>query len=250
MAKQKGMKIEAVLNNDIIGSDVSGNGRSASSVLRVFAAPPEDSPARELGRYVKQIAERYVPSMRVEMVFRGDRFLRGGDHTPFVNQGFAAVRLTTPSEYFDNQHTVTDTFANTSVPYTARVARMNGAALASLALAPAPPVLNWTWASGPNKGGHVPLLTRGKSGYDAVLHWLPNTEENLAGYAVVMRSTTSPVWERETWVGNVTSYTMPDVSIDDVVIGVKAFDKDGNQSLVSPYMEPVLPSMLTPATLK
>ena len=248
MAKQKGMKIEAVLNNDIIGSDVSGNGRSASSVLREFAAPPEDSPARELGRYVKQIAERYVPSMQVEMVFRGDRFLRGGDHTPFVNQGFAAVRLTTPSEYFDNQHTVTDTFANTSVPYTTRVARMNGAALASLALAPAPPVLNWTWASGPNKGGHVPLLTRGKSGYDAVLHWVPNTEENLAGYAVVTRSTTSPVWERETLVGNVTSYTMPDVSIDDVVIGVKAIDKDGNQSLVSPYTEPVLPSLMTPAT--
>jgi hypothetical protein len=188
--------------------------------------------------------------MQVEMVFRGDRFMRGGDQTPFVNQGYAAVRLTTASENYDNQHTTTDTFANTSVPYTTRVVRMNAAALASLALAPAPPVLNWTWASGPNKGGHVPMLTRGKSGYDAVLHWMPNTEENLAGFAVTMRSTTSPVWERETWVGNVTSYTMNDVSIDDVVIGVKAVDRDGNQSLVSPYMEPVLPSMLTPATAK
>jgi Zn-dependent M28 family amino/carboxypeptidase len=250
MAKQKGMRIEAVLNNDIIGSDVAGNGRSAGNVLRVFAAPPEDSPARELARYLKQMAERYVPSMQVQMVFRGDRFMRGGDHTPFVNQGYAAVRLTTASENYENQHTTTDTFANTSVPYTTRVVRMNAAALASLALAPAPPVLNWTWASGPNKGGHVPLLTRGKSGYDAVLHWLPNVKENLAGYAVTMRSTTSPNWERETWVGSATSYTMSDVSIDDVVIGVKAVDKDGNQSLVSPYMEPVLPSMLTPATAK
>jgi hypothetical protein len=247
MAKEKGMRIEAVLNNDIIGSDVAGNGRSAGSVLRVFAAPPEDSPSRELGRYLKQVAERYVPSMHVEMVFRRDRFLRGGDHTPFVNRGYAAVRLTSAGENYDNQHTITDTFANTSVPYAARVVRMNAAALASLALAPAPPVLNWTWASGPNKGGHVPLLTRGKSGYDAELHWLPNPEENLAGYAVMIRSTTSPFWERETWVGNVTSYTMPDVSIDDVAVGVKAVDKDGNQSLVSPYMEPVLPSMLTPA---
>jgi hypothetical protein len=96
----------------------------------------------------------------------------------------------------------------------------------------------------------VPLLTRGKSGYDAVLHWLPNTEPDLAGYSVLMRSTTSPLWEREVWVGNVTSYTMPDVSIDDVVIGVKSVDKDGNASLVSPYMEPVLPAMLTPATAK
>jgi hypothetical protein len=94
----------------------------------------------------------------------------------------------------------------------------------------------------------VPLLTRGKSGYDAVLHWLPNTEPDLAGYSVVIRSTTSPAWEREVWVGNVTGYTMPDVSIDDIVIGVKAVDKDGNASLVSPYREPVLPSMITPTT--
>ncbi len=250
MAKQKGMQIEAVLNNDIIGSDVSGNGQSATNVLRLFAAGSDDWSVRELGRYVTQVGERLVPSMRVKMVFRGDRFLRGGDQTPFVNQGYAAVRLTTASENYANQHSTTDTFANTSVPYAARVARINGAALASLALAPAPPVLNWTWESGPNKGGHVPLLTRGKSGYDAVLRWIPNTEPDLAGYSVLMRSTTSPVWEREVWVGNVTSYAMPDVSIDDVVIGVKAVDKDGNASLVSSYMEPVLPAMLTPATAK
>jgi len=237
-AKQDGMQIEAVLNNDIIGSDVSGNGQSATQVLRVFSAGPDDSAQRELARYTKLMAERYVPSMQVQMVFRGDRFRRGGDHRSFVDQGFAAVRLTSASEYYDNQHTITDTFANTSVPYATRVTRMNAAVLASLALAPAPPVLNWTWSSGPNKGGHVPLLTRGKSGYDAVLHWLPNTEAGLAGYAVMLRSTTSPVWERETWVGNVTSYTMPDVSIDDVVIGVKAVDRDGNQSLVSCYLEP------------
>jgi putative aminopeptidase FrvX len=250
MAKKTGMQIEAVLNNDIVGSDVAGNGHSATRVLRLFAAGPEDSPTRDLGRYMKQIAERFVPSMQVQMVFRQDRFLRGGDHTAFLNQGIPAVRLTTASENYKNQHSTTDTFANTSVPYTTRIARMNAAVLASLALAPAPPVLNWTYSSGPNKGGHTPLLTRGKSGYDAVLHWLPNTEPDLAGYAVVMRSTTSPAWERETWVGNVTSYAMPDVSIDDVVIGVKAVDAAGNQSVVSSYMEPVLPGSLTPATAK
>jgi len=249
-AKKDGMQIEAVLNNDIIGSDVSGNGRSATNVLRVFSGGADDSPQRELARYTKLMAERYVPSMQVQMVFRGDRFLRGGDHTPFVNQGFAAVRLTSASEKYENQHTTTDTFANTSVPYAARVARMNAAVLASLALAPSPPLLNWTWGSGPNKGGHVPLLTRGKSGYDAVLHWLPNTEADLAGYAVLVRSTTSPVWEREVWVGNITTYSMPDVSIDDIVIGVKAVDKDGNQSVVSCYTEPVLPAQLTPAEKK
>jgi hypothetical protein len=249
-AKQEGMQIEAVLNNDIIGSDMSGDGRAATNVLRVFSAGPDDGVTRELGRYTKLIAERYVPSMQVEMVFRRDRFLRGGDHTPFVNQGFAAVRLTSAAENYGNQHSTTDTFANTSVPYATRVIRMNAAVLASLALAPSPPVLNWTWASGPNKGGHQPLLTRGKSGYDAVLHWMPNSEPDLAGYAVMIRSTTSPVWERETWVGNVNTYTLPDVSIDDVVIGVKAVDRDGNQSIVSCYAEPVLPSQITPAEKK
>jgi hypothetical protein len=249
-AKRDGMQIEAVLNNDIIGSDVSGNGRSSTNVLRVFSASPDDSTPRELARYTKLMAERYVPSMQVQMVFRGDRFMRGGDHRPFANQGFAAVRLTSASENYQNQHTITDTFANTSVPYATRVIRMNAAVLASLALAPAPPALNWTWASGPDKGGHVPLLTRGKSDYDAVLHWLPNAEPDLAGYAVVVRSTMSPVWEREIWVGNVTSYTMPDLSIDDVVIGVKAVDREGNQSIVSCYTEPVLPSMITPAEKK
>ncbi len=249
-AKKDGMQIEAVLNNDIIGSDVSGNGRSITNVVRVFSAGPDDSAQRELARYTKLIAERYVPSMQVEMVFRGDRFLRGGDHRAFVEAGFPAVRLTSASENYDNQHTVTDTFANTSVPYATRVIRMNAAVLATLALAPAPPVLNWTWSSGPDKGGHEPLLTRGKSEYDAVLHWLPNTEPDLAGYAVLVRSTTSPVWEREIWVGNVTSYTMPDLSIDDVVIGVKAVDREGNQSVVSCYTEPVLPGLLTPAEKK
>lgn len=250
MAQHAGMQIEAVLNNDIIGSDVAGNGQSATNVVRLFAGPSEDSPVRELGRYVKEIGERLVPSMRVNMVFRRDRFLRSGDHAPFVKQGYAAVRLTAASENYQNQHTATDTFAHTSVSYAARVTRINGAALAALALAPAPPVLNWTWNSGPNKGGHVPLLTRGKSGYDAVLHWLPNQEPDLAGYSVVIRSTTSPVWEREVWVGNVTRYAMPDVSIDDIVIGVKAVDQDGNASLVSPYLEPVTPALITPATPK
>ena len=252
-AKARNMQIEAVLNNDIIGSEVAGNGRTANNRLRVFAEGPEDSPARALARYTKEIAERYLPSMTVDLVFRRDRFGRGGDHTPFVREGFAAVRLTTPSENYANQHSATDTFANASAPYTTRVARMNGAVLASLALAPKPPVVTRppaprrasgdeaapTDAAAPvarGTGRVPPLLTRGKSGYDAALHWLaPDPEPDLAGYAVVIRATTSPVWEREIYVGNVTEYTIPDLSIDDIVIGVKAIDKDGNQSLVSAY---------------
>lgn len=245
-AKQHGQQIEAVLNNDIIGSDVAGNGRSANSVLRVFGDGPEDSPSRALLRYIKLMAERYVPSMKVEMVFHRDRFGRGGDHTSFLTQGFAAVRLTTPAEFYDNQHTATDTFSATSVSYTTRVARMNAAALAGLALAPAPPVVNYTYQSGERKGDRSPMLSRGKSGYDAVLRWQPSTARDIAGYAVVTRSTTAPNWEREIWVDNTTSFVMPDVSIDDIVIGVKAVDRDGNQSLVSAYLEPVTQTLTAP----
>jgi hypothetical protein len=88
------MKIEAVLNNDIIGTDVAGNGRSANNHVRLFSEGPEDSPSRALARYTKEIAERYFPSMIVDLVFRRDRFGRGGDHTSFNREGFAAVRLT------------------------------------------------------------------------------------------------------------------------------------------------------------
>jgi hypothetical protein len=239
-AKKAGLQIEAVLNNDIIGSDLAGNGRAANGTLRIFGDGPEDSPSRALLRYVKETAERYVPSMDTQMIFRRDRFLRGGDHTSFANEGYAAVRFTSAAENYANQHKVTDTFANTSVPYTARVTRVNAAALASLALAPRPPEVNWIYESGRDKGRRVPMLTRGRSGYDAALRWIASPDPDVAGYTVLMRSTTSPVWERELYVGNVDRYVMPDVSIDDRVIGVRAVDKDGNQSLVAAYLEPTI----------
>jgi hypothetical protein len=178
--------------------------------------------------------------MQIDAIFRRDRFLRGGDHTPFSNQGYAAVRFTSAAEHYANQHRVTDTFANTSVPYTTRVTRVNAAALGSLALAPQAPQVNWTWQSGRDKGRLVPMLSRGRSGYDAVLRWLPSPEPDVAGYMVVMRSTTAPAWEREVYVGNVDRYVMSDVSIDDRVIGVRTVDKDGNQSLVATYLEPTV----------
>jgi len=271
-AKEKKMEIEAVLNNDIIGTDVSGDGRSANDHVRVFSEGPEDSGSRSLARYTKEIGERYMPSMKVDLIFRRDRFGRGGDHTSFNREGFTAVRLTTANENYANQHSATDTFANASVPYTTRVAKINAAVLASLALAPKPPVVTrppfqrGQGRGGQGRGGEAqgaeaqagraggrgeggggfqggrgrgpagPGLTRGPSGYDAALRWaMPNPEPDLAGYAVVIRDTTSPVWQREIYVGNVTQYTIPDLSIDDVVIGVKAIDKDGNQSLVSAY---------------
>jgi len=236
-ARQENNLIDGVLNNDIIGSDVSGNGRTGNGTLWIFSEEPADSPSRQLARYIKDIGERYFPAMKVDLIFRADRFGRGGDHTPFNQEGYAAVRFTTPNENFANQHSVTDTFANTSVPYTTRVVRSNAAALASLALAPKAPVTAQPIATGPRKGQLTPMISRGRTRYDAQLRWKnENPEPDLLGYAIVMRRTTSPDWEKEIFVGDVTEYTFKDVSIDDVVFGVKAIDRDGNESLVSPYV--------------
>ena len=238
-ARKAKASIEAVLNNDIIGNDRAGNGIVMTHTVRVFSADPADSPSRSLARYIFDTAPRYVPSMRVDLVFRSDRFGRGGDHTPFNREGYAAVRFTTPAEALDLQHTEKDTFEAASPAYTARVAKVNAAALASLALAPKPPdVDRLVPARGPSRPAVLsPNLARGKSRYDAVLRWKnPDPEADLLGYAVVIRSTSTPYWEREIFAGNVVEYTLKDFSIDDVIIGVKAIDKTGIESMVSAYV--------------
>lgn len=229
--------IECVLNNDIIGSDISGNGISDSGRVRVFSEDPSDSPSRQIARYVREVGQRYFPAMKVDMIFRADRFGRGGDHTPFNQNGYPAVRITTPSENYANQHTDTDTFANTSVPYIARVAKINLAAMASLANAPKSPSVEKLTTQRDGTKTSTPQITRGKSRYDAVLKWTDDpVRADLAGYIVVQRSTTAPDWEQETFVGRVNEFTLENTSIDDVVFGVKAVDNDGHESLVSAYV--------------
>ena len=235
-AKKAALNLEAVLNNDIVGNDVAGNAISDTTRVLVFSEDPSDSPSRQVARYVKDMAERYYPAMRAEPVFREDRFSRGGDHSPLLREGFAAVRITTAAENFANQHSKTDTFANASANYTTRVARVNAASAASLAWAPKVPVIVRTLETGPRKGLTMPLLRRGVSGYDAELSWKNDSPEaDLLGYAVVVRSTLAPFWEQEVFVGNVMKFTFKDLSIDTHVFGVKAIDKEGNESIVAAY---------------
>ena len=241
-ARRENRIIDAVLNNDIIGSELAGNGLLENRRIRVFSEHPDDSPSRQLARYIQEIGERYVPAMKVDLIFRHDRLGRGGDHTAFNYEGYAAVRFTTPAENYANQHTATDTFANTSPGYAARVARINAAALASLALAPKAPIVTREVKTGEYKGRIVANIGRGKSRYAALLKWSnENPEPDLAGYAIVYRGTTAPYWEKEIFVGAVNEYTLEDVSIDDLVFGVKAIDKDGNESLVSAYADTLRP---------
>ena len=140
-AKKENQAIEAVLNNDIIGTDVAGNGRMGNGAVNIYSDETMDSVSQQLSRYVREVGERYLPSMKINTVFMGDRLGRGGDHTPFQWEGFAAVRVSTPNEIYANQHRATDTLANMSVPYTAKVAKVNLIAAANLALAPKPPIV-------------------------------------------------------------------------------------------------------------
>jgi hypothetical protein len=243
--KERNQHIEAVLNVDTIGSDVGGNGIAGSSRLLVFSEEPADSPSRQLARYIHLIGGRYYPELSVDMMFRHDRFGRGGDHSAFNQQGFAGVRFTTPYENYENQHTPTDTVANTSIPFTAKGIRLVAAAAASMAMAPRLPVTMPTAApsgarnaaGSASTGNASPRagLARG-SGYDAVLRWeYPSPDADLAGFIVVTRSTIAPDWEREIWVGDVREFTIRNLSIDQVVLGVKSVDRAGHESPVSAY---------------
>ena len=250
-ARQKKWNIAGMLNNDIIGSSMSDGGRRDNTQVRLFAegvsadqamtdeqktlirtGGENDSITRQLARAVKETGERYVPDFKVTIVNRRDRYLRGGDHSPFLDRGYAAVRFTEYAEDFNHQHQnlrregnvqIGDLMEFVDVDYVAQVTRVNAAALASLALAPATP-------------SKVGVITA-KLDNHTELAWAPNTEPDLAGYRIVWRDTTAPLWTGSQYIGNVTTFTMPQ-SKDNTIFGVRAVDKAGN---VSPAAYP-LPS--------
>lgn len=224
-------RIDAVLNNDIIGGSRGGNGALDSSSLRVFSEGPEDSLSRQLARFIQRQAATYVPHHRVRLIARHDRFGRGGDHTSFNAHGFAAVRFSESKENYSKQHTVDDTPDGVDFAYLANNARVNAAALAVLALAPAAPEVT---------EGRGPTLGRGKSGYDASLRW--KASSGATAYRVFWREAWTPDWQHEATVeGNATEFVLPNVSIDDYVFGVAAVGPGGHESLVSAYVNPPRP---------
>lgn len=220
--------IDAVFNNDIIGNSVGGNGLVDGESVRVFAEGPEDSPSRQLARFIQRMAARYVPSHRVRLIARHDRFGRGGDHTAFNQRGFAGVRFSEANEHYGRQHVVEDTADGVDAAYLARNTRVNVAAVASLALAPPAPVVN-------SERG-APQLDRQPSGYDARLRW--KASPGAVGYRIFWRDAWTPDWQFERHVGNVTEAVLPDVSIDDYVFGVAAIGPGGHESVVSAYVNP------------
>jgi Zn-dependent M28 family amino/carboxypeptidase len=228
--------IEAVLNNDIVGNDKGGNGIVDGATIRVYSEGPEDSGSRALARYIQRWGARYVPSHTVRPMARPDRFGRGGDHSAYNQLGFTAVGFRESRENFTRQHDVRDTFEGISLAYLAQNARVNAAAAASLALAPAPPgVLS-------ERG--QPTITRAPTGYDANLQW--TRVPGATAYRVFWREAWGPDWQHELTVGNVTGIVLPNMQIDDYVFGVAALDAAGHESMIASYVAP--PRASTPVT--
>ena len=241
MARDQGWNLEAVLNNDIVGGDKSAE--QDHSVVRVFsegvpAAASEqdlrrirglggesDSGSREVARYIAEAGRSYDAGVKPMLVFRLDRYLRGGDHSAFNQQGFSAVRFTEYREDFHHQHQNVrsengieygDLPKFVDYDYVAGVARLNAATLASLAAAPAPPA-------------NVHLVTKDLEN-DSTLTWEASPGGLATEYEVMWRATTSPEWEHAQSFGSATRATLK-ISKDNVIFAVRAVDRTGHRSL-------------------
>jgi hypothetical protein len=266
-ARAQGLNVEGMITNDIVGSSRGDKGEYDPKRLRLFAdgfdpllrllvnansnSPAtedeaktnaairaqlqplavagggEDLPTQQFGRHLKAEGERYLPGFHVDLIQRRDRYLRGGDHLPFLERGYAAVRFSEPFEDFRHQHqnlrtengvVYGDLPEFVDYRYVADVARINLIGLATLA-----------WAPAPVKGARIDAreLTN-----DTTLLWTASTDPELAGYRVVWRRSESQGWEGAKDVGNVTTVTLP-LSKDNLIFGVQAVSKSGHASLAS-----------------
>ena len=240
-AKSQGWDVEAVLNNDIVGGDQSPGqdprvvsvfsesipDNSSERDIRMIRAlgGENDSPSRELARYMAQTARAYQLQVMPLLEFRRDRYLRGGDHISFNQEGFAAVRLTEFRENYDHQHQNVraengvqygDLPKFVDFDYVANVARVNAATLAVLASAPAPP-------------RSVHLETK-QLVNDSTVAWDPPADGRAVDYEVLWRATAAPDWEHSQSAGKATRLTLP-LSKDNVIFAVESVDAAGHRSL-------------------
>ncbi|MFT2016517.1 M20/M25/M40 family metallo-hydrolase [Streptomyces sp. 796.1] len=237
--------VQGMFTNDIIGSSTADDGSHDPHTVRLFAegvptseTPQEaevrrsvggenDSPSRQLARFVQDVAGPEVTGLEVRVIYRRDRYLRGGDHIPFLERAYPAARFTEPAEDYAHQHQDVrvvdgkqygDLPEFCDFPYVARVARVNAAALWSLAQAPGTP-----------RGAKI--LTADLTN-ETKLVWEAGPEPDLAGYEVVWRETTATEWTHATPVGNATHHTI-DLSKDNVFFGVRALNHAGLRSPVA-----------------
>lgn len=247
VAKEAGWRIEAVLNNDMIGNTRGQNGVDDNTVARVFSegiradetermarlrrftGGEVDSPSRNLARYVDRIADRYVPNLDMMMVYRLDRFGRGGHHRPFNDVGYPAVRIMEANEDYRRQHqdvrvedgvAYGDVVEEVEFDFAAKLTALNAVTLASLAWAPPPPRA---------------VRIQGAVRPSTTLSWEPIPRERapeLAGYRVHWRLTDQPRWQWSVYVGDVAEHTLENVVIDNYIFGVASVSEDGFESPV------------------
>ncbi|MEV4646421.1 M28 family metallopeptidase [Saccharopolyspora sp. NPDC049357] len=240
-----GVDVRAMFTDDIVGASRADDGTSDPRTIRLFAegvptseTPEEaqirrsvggenDSPSRQLSRFVTDVAANTATGMDVRVIYRRDRFLRGGDHIPFLEKGYPAARFTEPNEDFRHQHQDVreeDGVRYGDLPefcdfgYIARVAKVNLAAI-------------WSLAQGPGAPTGVVVRTANLTN-DTELVWERGPEPDLAGYEVVWRETTDSDWTHRIDVGDVTTAVI-DLSKDNVFFGVRAIDADGHRSPVT-----------------
>lgn len=244
-AQQQGWRIEAVINNDMIGNIEGITGVTDNSTARVFApglhpATSEaelrrilstggelDTPARQLARYIARVADVYLPNLQVEIIYRLDRYGRGGHHTPFFMAGFpAAVRLMETHENYNRQHQdlrvengveYGDVVEGVNFEYAAAITALDAATLAALAWAPPAP---------------RSVTIRGAVEPSTTLSWERTGSPNLAGYRIYWRRPIEAEWSRSRWVGDVTEYTLENIIIDNYFFGVSTVDGEGHESLI------------------
>jgi Zn-dependent M28 family amino/carboxypeptidase len=246
-----GAKVQGVLNMDTIGSPLGGNGVSEPRSINVYsegvptnATPSQiaflqtvggenDGASRQLARYIKETGENDATGMDINLVWRRDRLLKGGDQISFLRQGFPATRFTEPNENYNHEAQnvrVENGVQFGDLPqfldfdYLARVTRVVGSSLAALANSPGTP-------------SNARLITTPPPGFqgsnDTELRWNANPESDVVGYEVVWRDSTDPLWTHAVQVGNVTDYTLVGMNKDATQFGVRAIDSEGHRSPVA-----------------
>ena len=244
VAKDKGWNIVGIINNDMIGNIKGIDGVIDNSTFRVFSEAISmettdderksmrfyggeiDGQSRQLARYIDKITDDYMTNLDAIMIYRLDRFGRGGHHRPFNDQGFTGVRIMETHENYNEQHQdirtengikYGDVIESVNFDYAAKLTAVNALTLASLASAPAAP-------KNVMIGGAVQPSTR--------LKWDALDDENLLGFKVYWRDTTSPQWQYSRFVGKITDYTLKNIVIDNYLFGVVSVSKNGSESLV------------------
>ena len=249
-ARANGWAIDAVLNNDMIGNISGIDGITDDRAFRIFSEPTPvtetddertarrafggevDGPSRQLARAIERVTRQYVPASDPMMIYRLDRFGRGGHHRPFNDAGFPAVRIMEAHEHFDRQHedvrtengiAYGDVIDAVDFDYASLVTAVNVASLATLGWAPPAP------ASVEISGAGTGATT---------VTWQPVTSDALASYKLYWRLTTEPQWSQQHDVGLETTHTLDGIVIDNYVFGVATVDGHGNESVVS-FAKPV-----------